>query len=103
VTNWDDDTPQLRSNLGKVFSRVQEEARRREPLTLEVARGWQLDLMKGLVAPDSALVGRFRGEAELENYNVRVRDLPGVPAPDVAAEWADSEPSPRQQREIRSD
>jgi hypothetical protein len=88
MTNWDDDTPQLRSNLTELFRRVRDEALRREPLTIEVARGWQLDIMKGLVPPDPKLVGRFRGEVGLEDYNVKVDDLRGVRAPDVPAELA---------------
>jgi len=89
MSNWDDDTPQLRSNLTELFRRVRDEALRREPLTVEVARGWQLKTMEGLVPPEPTLVGRFRGEAGLESYNVKVGDLPGVPAPEVSAELAE--------------
>jgi hypothetical protein len=89
MIDWDADTPQLRSNLAKVFGRVRDEALRREPLNIETARGWQLEIMQGLVPPDPKLVGRFRGEAGLENYNVKVGDLPGVRAPDVPAELAE--------------
>jgi len=89
MADWDSDTPQLRSNLARVFARVRGEALRREPLTIEVARGWQLDLMRGLVPPEPKLVGRFRGEAGLENYNVRVGDLPGLRASDISAELAE--------------
>ena len=89
MVNWDDDTPQLRSNLAKIFGRVRDEALRRDPLTIEVARGWQSDMMQGLVPPDSTQLGRFRGEAGLEDYNVRVGDLLGVWAPDVSAHLAE--------------
>jgi len=89
MIDWDADTPQLRSNLARVFGRVRDEALRREPLTVEVARGWQLEIMRGLVPPDPKLVGKFRGEAGLEDYNVKVGDLPGVWAPDVSAELAE--------------
>jgi hypothetical protein len=88
MTDWDDDTPRLRSNLAQVFGRVRDEALRREPLTVETARGWQLDIMQGLVPPAPKLVGRFRGEAGLEDYNVKVGDLPGVQASDVSSELA---------------
>jgi len=88
MTDWDGDTPRLRSNLAKVFGRVRDEALRREPLTVETARGWQLDIMQGLVPPSPKLVGRFRGEAGLEDYNVKVGDLPGVQASDVSSELA---------------
>lgn len=53
---------------------------------MEAARGWQLEIMQGLIPPEPQLVGRFRGEAGLEDYNVKVGDLPGVRAPEVAAE-----------------
>jgi hypothetical protein len=89
MVDWDDDTPQLRGNLAKLLGRVRDEALRREPLTVEVARGWQLDMMQGLVPPDPQLVGRFRGESGLEDYNVKVGDLPGVWASDVQAELAE--------------
>jgi len=89
MIDWDADTPQLRSNLARVFGRVRDEALRREPLTIEVARGWQLEIMRGLVPPDSKLVGRFRGEEGLEDYNVKVGDRPGTWAPDVSAELAE--------------
>src|SRR3954464_2586062 len=88
MTDWDDDTPRLPSNLAQVFGRVRDEALRREPLTVETARGWQLDITQGLVPPDPKLVGRFRGEAGLEDYNVKVGDLPGVQASDVSSELA---------------
>jgi hypothetical protein len=89
MVDWDDDTPQLRSNLAKVFGRVRDEALSRKPLTIEVARGWQLDIMTGLVPPGPNRVGRFRGEAGLEGYDVEVGGLPGVLAPDVAAELSE--------------
>jgi hypothetical protein len=96
MTDWDDDTPRLRSNLAKVFGRVRDEALRRESLTIEIARGWQLDMMRGLIPPDPELVGRFRGEAGLENYNVKVGDLPGVQASDVSSELAEFDRKLRQ-------
>ncbi len=89
MVDWDDDTPQLRSNLAKVFGRVRDEALSRQPLTIEVARGWQLDIMTGLVPPGPNRVGRFRGEAGLEDYDVEVGGLPGALAPDVAAELSE--------------
>jgi hypothetical protein len=89
MADWDEDTPRLRSNLAKVVSRARAEALRREPLTIEIARGWQLEIMEGLEPPDPKLVGRFRGEAGLEDYNVKVGDLPGVRASEVSAEMAE--------------
>jgi Fic family protein len=89
MVDWNDDTPQLRSNLARVFNKVRDEALRREPLTVETARSWHRGIMEGLVPPDPTLVGRFRGETGLEDYNVRVGDLPGAGAPEVSAELAE--------------
>src|ERR1700710_2478554 len=96
MADWDDDTPRLRSNLTQVIRRVRDEALRREPLTSESARGWQLDILQGLIPPDPKLVGLFRGEAGLEDYNVKVGDLPGVQASDVASELAEFDRKLRQ-------
>jgi Fic family protein len=89
MADWDDDTPQLRSNLTKVFSRVRDEALRREPLTSETARDWQREMMRGLAPSDPKLVGTLRGEAGLEDCEVEVGDLPGVAAADVSSELAE--------------
>jgi hypothetical protein len=62
----------------------------------ESARGWQVDIMQGLVPPDPKLLGRFRGEAGLENYNVKVGDLPGAQASEVASELAEFDRKLRQ-------
>jgi fido (protein-threonine AMPylation protein) len=89
MADWDTDTPQLRSNLAQLFARVRDEALKRKPLTIETIRGWHLSMMEGLITPDPNLVGRFRGEAGLEDYNVRVGELPGVSASEIAADLAD--------------
>ena len=44
--------------------------------------------MQGLVVPDPAAVGRFRGEPGIENYEVAVGTQSGVPAPNVGRELA---------------
>jgi hypothetical protein len=88
MADWDADSPQLRSNLAKVFARVRDEALGRQPLTIEVARGWQLDIMAGLVPPGPNRVGRFRGETGLEDCDVEIGGFPGAPATEVAAELA---------------
>jgi len=89
MNDWDDDSPQLRSNLGKVFARVRDEALRREPLTVKAAREWHLEIMQGLVPPDPAFVGNFRGDPGLESCEVEVGGLPGAQASNVAAELAE--------------
>jgi len=89
MADWDDDSPQLRRNLAKVFGRVRDEALRRTPLTSEVARGWQVEVMYGLDPPEPNLVGAVRGETGLEDYNVEVGEAPGVWASDVSSELAE--------------
>jgi hypothetical protein len=88
MADWDEDTPRLRNNLSKVLRRARDGALHREPLTIETARGWQSGILQGLTAPEPGLVGKFRGEAGLEDYDVEVGGLPGVPAGAVAAELA---------------
>ena len=86
MPDWDEDSPQLRENLAQVFSEIVRSASQRELPTLEAARRWQTLAMKGLDVPDARFVGAFRGEAGLENVQVRVRSNFGVDSTEVAAE-----------------
>lgn len=88
MPDWDEDSPRLRANLAEVFGRARDEALLREPLTLKVAREWQRRMLEGLNLPEPGLSGKFRGEAGLEDYEVGIGGLLGVPAPEVAAELA---------------
>lgn len=88
MADWDADSPQLRANLAKVFARVRDEALGRKPLTAEVARVWQLEMMEGLVPPGPNRVGKFRGETGLEDCEVEVGGFPAIPAAEVTAELA---------------
>ncbi len=96
MADWDDDTPRLLKNLLRVFRGVRNDALNRKPLTVEVARRWQREIMKGLAAPDPNLIGKFRGELGLENCNVIVGAVMGVQAPDVLPELAEFEHKLRQ-------
>jgi hypothetical protein len=96
MADWDEDSPQLRSNLLKVVRAVRDDAERRKPLAVEVARRWQVDLMKGLNAPEPNLIGKFRGEAGLEDCNVLVGAVTGVQAPEVLPELAEFDRKLRQ-------
>lgn len=86
MPNWDDDSPQLRRNLSKVLDEIVLAAQRREFPTLASAKHWQSLLMKNLAVPDARFVGAFRGEAGLENIQVRVGAHYGVDAAEVAEE-----------------
>ena len=63
-------------------SRERAAAFRRDAPSLEEARVWHRDMMAGLGVPHPSRVGRFRGEAGLETFRVRVGVHKGV-APDA--------------------
>lgn len=84
MPDWDADSPQLRQNLAQLLRKIREDARRREPPTVESARRWHAATMHGLDVPDPRFRGSFRGEAGLENIEARVGPHRGVLAKDVA-------------------
>jgi fido (protein-threonine AMPylation protein) len=86
--DWDKDSLQLRENLRQVLTQIVHEAARRDRPALEAARNWQRLIMQGLSVPDARYVGAFRGEAGLENLQVRVGSNYGVASADVAGELA---------------
>lgn len=88
MPSWDEDSPELRRNLSKVFDEVVRSAQRREFPTLASAKGWQSQLMKNLTVPDACFVGAFRGEPGLEKIQVRIGVHYGVDAAEVAEELA---------------
>jgi Fic family protein len=88
MADWDADTPQLNDNLTRLLRRIREDARRRDSPTVEDARHWHAEAMQNLQVPDQKFVGAFRGEAGLENIQVRMAGRYGVTAPEVAAELA---------------
>jgi hypothetical protein len=88
VPSWDEDSPELRQNLNKVFDEIVLAAQRREYPTVASAKRWQLLLMKNLTVPYARFVGAFRGEPGLEKIQVRVGVHYGVDAAGVAEELA---------------
>ena len=86
MSDWDEDSPQLRQNLRRVLSGIRDEARLRTTPTIKATRVWHTDTLHRLKVPDPDYVGRFRGEAGLEDYNVKVGLYPGVTAQHVADE-----------------
>lgn len=91
MPSWDEDSPELRRNLSKVFDEIVRFAQRREFPTLASAKRWQSLLMKNLSVPDARFVGAFRGEPGLEKIQVRVGVHYGVDAAEVAEELAEFE------------
>lgn len=81
--DWDDDSPQLRQNLDGVLTGLEQEATRREPLSIETARRWQQAIMHNLRVPEPQYVGAFRGAAGLEDIQVTVGGRWGVAADEV--------------------
>src|SRR5271169_2766775 len=86
MPNWDEDSPQLRTNLTQVLKQIARRAELRETPTVEEARRWQTLFMEGLDLPDPRYVGAFRGESGLENIQVRVGANRGVASTRVAEE-----------------
>lgn len=86
MADWDADNPQLFENIGALSERIVRGALNRERPTLELIRGWHIDIMAGLTPPDPAYVGRFRGEAGLEGIGVRIGNHSGAPSSEVASE-----------------
>lgn len=88
--DWDDDSPELRETLTKLLESVEEDARRRVKPTVEAARRWQSEMMRGLEAKPE-YVGAFRGEPGLEWVQVRVGALYGVASDEVSSALHDFE------------
>jgi Fic family protein len=86
MPDWDEDSPELRANLGAVLRGIRDAAQRRQPLTLDAIRHWHRHIMKGLKTPHPASIGRFRGEPGLEEVEVRIGAHRGVPAAQVSTE-----------------
>ena len=91
MPNWDEDSPELRRNLGKVLDEIARSAQWREFPTLASAKRWQSLLMKNLTVPVERFVGAFRGELGLEKIQVRVGVHYGVDTAEVADELAEFE------------
>jgi hypothetical protein len=86
VPDWDEDSPQLRENLAQVLDEIAGSAEKRETPSVEWARRWQSHFMRRLQVPDRRYVGAFRGEAGLENVQVRVGANYGVSSAKVSGE-----------------
>jgi Fic/DOC family len=84
--DWDDDSPQLRENLGRMLARLVEQATSHVAPRVELAKQWHSTAMAG---PDAdgvpSLIGKFRGEPGLERVGVRIGGVDGVMPWDVAA------------------
>lgn len=86
VPDWDEDSPELQSNLAKVSASTESDAAKRVIPNVATAKGWQKQIMAGLAVDNPVFVGRFRGEPGLERCGVHVNNVYGTAPWDVAAE-----------------
>jgi Fic/DOC family protein len=91
MADWHADSAQLEQNLRGVLEGIRDHSRRRTVLSVETARQWHADTLRGLVVPDPRYVGRFRGEPGLENVQVHVGGRFGVAAREVTTALASFE------------
>ena len=89
--DWDADNPILRSNLARVEDSIRADAKARVKPSFAAARAWHVAMMKGLTVPNPLFVGRFRGEAGLEDIGVRVGPIEGIHPDLVASELKEFE------------
>jgi fido (protein-threonine AMPylation protein) len=90
MADWDADSPQLRRNLASVGQAIDDGANRREKPSLELVREWHRQTMEGLDVPDTAYVGRFRGERGV-HVDVYIGAAEGVAYREVKAQLEDFE------------
>ncbi len=88
MADWDANSPELLRNLLELGRKVAAAAVAREPLSSEVIRAWQNDIMRGLEPTGAEPLGLFRGEAGLEDYEVGIGRHLGTPAEQVRGELA---------------
>ena len=84
MPDWDENSPQLQRNLADILTRISRSAPLRERPTVESARQWHVELLRGLSVPDETYRGAFRGEPGLEGLGVRIGSHTGVSAQNVS-------------------
>ena len=90
MADWDADSPQLRRNLASVARAISDSADRRDKPSLDLAREWHRQTMNDLLVPDTAYVGRFRGEPGAQ-VDVIIGAAEGVAYQSVRAQLDDFE------------
>lgn len=89
MPNWDENSPQLKTNLEQALRDARDSAKAKEEPTLDMPRKWQQRIMEGLSPTGSARkswYGMFRGESGQEHIGVRVGSSLGTPANKVQTE-----------------
>ena len=83
MADWEEDSERLRANIVRALSTARDRALQRSKPTLNDARIGHRLIMRGLAAP-ADVIGRFRGEPGLEDYDVEVGRHAGVASGEVA-------------------
>jgi len=88
LPHWDEDSPRLQRNLGKVGASIERDAAKRTRPTVAAAKRWHAQIMAGLAVDKPETIGRFRGERGLERCGVHVNGVYGSAPWEVAGELA---------------
>ncbi len=88
MADWDKDSTILQKNLSSVLQHIDDDSHKRIMPTVEHARKWQKEIMKGLNVPNPDYIGKFRGEEGLENIGVKIGSHRGAASYDVTGELA---------------
>jgi hypothetical protein len=81
MPNWDENSPQLRTNIKNALESARDSAKARVKPSLDLPRQWQAQIMKGLTATDGAdpsWYGKFRGEPGQDHIGVRIGAFKGT-------------------------
>lgn len=89
--DWDDDSTHLFENLKRTLRSIQEQASGRNTPSVEAAKSWQQEIMRGLDVPRPEYIGRFRGESGLDHCTVEIGEHFGVAPENVANELLEFE------------
>ena len=86
MADWDSNSPILQANLEALLKSLLNVASKRTVLNSDDARIWHKKIMQNLKVPKPEYVGRFRGEAELENIQVSIGSYSGSDPSQISSE-----------------
>lgn len=81
MPDWDENSPELKSNLAAAARMARDSARDLQTPTLDLAKKWQARIMQGLRPKDGAdpsWYGKFRGEKGQETIGVKIHGREGT-------------------------
>lgn len=88
MDDWDHNGPLVLANLRHLLRQIRDSAVSRESLNLGTIWAWHLATVSGLIVPQDAAVGVFRGEPGLEGCEVRIGRHRGTPSAKLVGELA---------------